>query len=714
MKKLVALLFVLAVLAACSTPTPEVIEKEVIVEKEVPVTVVVEKEVIVKEKVVETVEVEKEVVVEVEKIVEVTAVPVVSKYNEAPMLAGLVATGELPPVDERLPKDVQVIDVYESIGQYGGIWHTITWNASDPGNIKMKLYDPPWRWKPDYSGYESGLAKSFEMNDACTELTWHFREGIKWSDGEPFIPKVDFGFWWNDLVLDEDFKVVTVPWYLFQADGSTPMDVEFPDDYTMVWKNFKPNCIAPYIVAQGFWEFEPLITPKHYLSQFHPKYNSDVTDYEDLEQKRKWVENPAFPVLFAWHVESFTAGARTVFVRNPYYWKVDSEGNQLPYIDRIDVAEIPDKEVRVLELSTGRYEASFRGTDDPNDIPFLLEQAEGSGYHLQEGWMNGAGGWPMFIINQDYVPDEEIRDLLRNTTFRKGLSVAMNRERLIDVVWGGIGTPQQSTISPQAWHFASPEGQALFEEWQQSDAQYDPGLAESYFDEIGFVDADGDGWRDLPSGDELTLRIDCTASGLESHGQVVELAKEGWEAVGLRTQVNAVPDEQMNVMSDSSEIDIRGCWGLGDGPNFLVFPNWVVPVDNDRWAPLYGAWYKTLGTDKEGTELDLDPLDRNPPREEPPEGNPVWKLWELYDAARVEPDDQKRLELSQAIAQVHIDEGPFVIGTVANTPTFFSYLDYVGNIPTQEQLGLGGFTGPWIMVYFGAVYPEQFYYKNIE
>jgi len=233
-------------------------------------------------------------------------------------------------------------------------------------------------------------------------------------------------------------------------------------------------------------------------------------------------------------------------------------------------------------------------------------------------------------------------------------------------------------------------------------------------DGIGVVDADGDGWRDLPSGDALTLRIDCSASGLESDSAVIEIVTEGWNAVGIQTQVNSVSDEQMNVLQDSSEIDIHGCWGLGDGPNFLVFPNWVVPVDNDRWAPLYGAWYKTLGTDKEGTELDLAPLDRNPPREEPPEGSPIWKLWDLYDQARNEPDDAKRLALSQEIAQVHIDEGPFFWGTVANSPSIVAYLDYVGNVPTYDQLGLGGFTGPWIMVYFGAVYPEQFYFKNME
>ena len=629
---------------------------------------------------------------------EATAVPVptadVASANEAPMLQEMVRAGELPPLQERLPKDFQTIDVYESIGQYGGTWRTMTGNVADPGNIKMKLYDPPWRWKPDYTGYESGLAKSFEMNDACTELTWNFREGIKWSDGQPFIPKEDFGFWWNDLVLDEDFKVVTVPWYLYQADGSTPMDIEFPDDYTMVWKNFKPNCIAPYIVAQGFWEFEALIAPKHYLSQFHPDYNSDVTSYEDLELMRRWWENPDFPVLFAWHVESYTAGERTVLVRNPYYWKVDSEGNQLPYIDRIDVVNIADKEVRVLELSTGRYEASFRGTDDPNDIPFLLEQAESGDYHLQEGWMNGAGGWPMWIINQDYVPDEEIRDLLRNAEFRKGLSVALDRDRLIDVVWGGIGTPQQSTISPQAWHFASPEGQQLFQEWQQSDAQYDPELTKSYFDEIGFVDADGDGWRDLPSGAAFDLVIDFEQwGGAVVSTNAVEVFAGDLEEVGVKVIQNnlqgspdwGVRDKESTYMlrtAHASEVDI---W---------TYPDWLFPLrgggEGSRSWPMQGKWRSSGG--EEGWE--------------PEPGSVAARLQALYDQAVVEPDEEARHQIAYEAIRIHMEEGPFNLGAAGDQPMVVVVSDNMHNISTY------GVLGPWAPASPGNQHPEQYWIEE--
>jgi peptide/nickel transport system substrate-binding protein len=410
---------------------------------------------------------------------EPTDVPMISMYNEAPMLADMVAAGDLPPVEDRLPvaEDIQVITPVDSIGEYGGTWFNVTW-GDDPGNIRMVTYDPPVRWKPDYTGYEPGLVKAWEYNADGTELTWHFREGVKWSDGEPFTME-DMKFWWEDLANNPDIGFITAPWWGFDANADL-MTVTFPDDYTMVMNWGTPQWITTYIVAQGFWEWEPMMRPKHFLSQFHPTYNADADpEYTELDANKNWFQTPGYPTLFAWYLTEYTAGESFLMERNPYYWKVDTEGNQLPYIDFLDITIVPEKEVRVLELSQGKYDASFRGTDDPLDIPFLIEQSDAGNYEVGYGWMNGAGAWPGWLINQDYVPDEEIRELLRNVSFRKGLSVAIDRDRLIDVVWDGIGTPQQATISPQSWHFAGAEGQAVYEAWQQADAEYDPALAMS-------------------------------------------------------------------------------------------------------------------------------------------------------------------------------------------------------------------------------------------
>jgi len=624
---------------------------------------------------------------------------VVSKYKEAPMLAELVKAGKLPPVDERLPKDPPVVVPVESVGQYGGTWHGVSWDNSIP-NFKMKLYDPPVRWKPDYTGYEPGLAVSYEWSDDGKTITFRFREGVKWSDGEPFTMK-DMKFWWEDLALNEEYRVIQVPWWARNSDG-TPVTMEFPDDYTWVIKFDKAQWIMPYVLAQGFWEWEPLMKPMHYLQQFHPKYNS-AGAYEDLDKKDRWWENPDYPTLFAWHVVAYKVGELTTLERNPYYWKVDTEGNQLPYIDRLEVEIIPDPEVRTLQISQGKYEASFRGTDDPRNIPFLLEQAEANDYHIQEGWMNGAGAWPGWLINQDYHEEQdydpaketpkakEIRELLRNKLFRKGLSVALNRQRLIDVVWDGIGTPQQGTISPQAWHFQSEKGKKVFEEWAAADAEYDPELAKQRFDEIGFKDVDGDGFRELPSGEKFELILDLSDWG----GKLVatestEVFARDLEAVGIKTIIN-------NVIGQP-DANLRGNYGLYMLRNMHMseidlwtYPDWVFPLrgggEGSRAFPMQGLYYQTGG--KEGWE--------------PAPDSPAAKLQAIYKQGLEEPDIEKRHELVYEAIRIHIEEGPFALGASGDQPMPVVVKNNFHNVPTY------GVLGPWAPGSPGNTHPEQYW-----
>ena len=614
-------------------------------------------------------------------------------YKEAPMLAELVAAGQLPPVEERLPKpeDIMVVPVVDGIGQYGGTWYNVTGGA-DMNTIKMVLYDPPIRWKSDYTGYEPGLAKSYEWSEDGTEVTFHFREGVKWSDGEPFTMD-DMRFWWEDLALNPDFKVVQVPWWGFKSDG-TPMDVSFPDDYTMVMKWDRPQWITPYILAQGFWEWEDMMAPRHFLEQFHPKYNPDAT-YEDLEKKQKFEENPDFPVLFAWHIIEYTPAQRWVLERNPYYWKVDPEGNQLPYIDRMVVDYIPDEEVRVLEISQGKYDATFRGTQDPNNIPFLLEQAEANDFHIHEGAVNGAGGWPGWLINQDYADTtnenwEEIRAVLRDKNFRQGLSHAMDRQRIIDVAWDGIGYPTQGTISPQAWHFASEEGRKVYEEWRDSYIEYNPELAMQLFDTAGVVDADGDGCRDLPSGAAFTLVLDLTDWGTAAvNTPATEVFASNLKDVGICTLINNViglPDSDLRQReglfmlrtAHGSELDI---W---------TYPDWIFPLRENRAWPLEGKWRQTGGAEGE----------------QPEEGSPAARLQALYDQGVAEPDIEKRHEIVWEAIRIHIEEGPFYLGAAGDQPMPVVVKNNFHGIPELVILG------PWAPGSPGNLFPEQFWIEQ--
>ncbi|MFZ1756087.1 MAG: ABC transporter substrate-binding protein, partial [Caldilineaceae bacterium] len=620
--------------------------------------------------------------------------------HEAPQLHEMVLAGTLPPLEERIPAEPLVIETYSEIGQYGGTWHRYD-TSTDGSHLAMAMYAySPVHWVRDGLDKRPGLAKGWDFNEEKTEYNLYLREGMKWSDGVPFTAD-DFMYWWEDMALNPD-QPDSPPDYLIS--GGETAKVTKVDDYTL---NFKFAAPSPLFLDRlAMWpngvvpDSERLFVPKHYASQFHPKYNDAVTTYEEHDEKIDWRVNPEIPTVLPWTPVSYEPGTRLILERNPYYYAVDQGGNQLPYIDRVDVTFVENLEVSKLRVIAGEQEICGRPCKyQPLSELSVFKDAEDTVGLITELWDGGGGTGEMVYPNWTHL-DPQKRALYHNRDFRLALSHAIDRDKIQKIVYFGTGEKTTGTMSPKAIEFnANDEGKELYKQWRDLAVDFDLDKANSLLDAAGAVDANGDGIRDLPSGDELTLRIDCDANGLQNTGTsgAIEIIKEGWEAAGLHVTVNAVPSEQLGVMQDNSEIDIRGCWGVGDGPNFLVFPNWVVWTDNDRTAPLYGAWYKVIGTDKEGTELDKDPLDRNPPREEPPADDPAWKLWALYDAARQEPDDAKRLKLSQDIIRVHIEDGPFFLGTVGNEVTMVSRLDYVGNWPTREQTGTGGFTGPWIM-----------------
>ncbi|GAA4980675.1 hypothetical protein [Actinopolymorpha pittospori] len=156
----------------------------------------------------------------------------------------------------------------------------------------------------------------------------------------------------------------------------------------------------------------------------------------------------------------------------------------------------------------------------------------------------------------------------------------------------------------------------------------------------------------------------------------------------------------------------RADWGVGDGPNYLVYPQWVVPMEPSRWAPLEGQFYNVRGTPAEHTQRDVDPFRRTPPRMEPEKGGPIEKLWEIYDRSKVEPDELKRHQLAWELTKVHIEFGPFFHGSVANTPTLTVAHKDLRNVPVRENLAMGGFSQPWIHPTPAVYDPETYFWAN--
>ena len=624
-------------------------------------------------------------------LIAITALGLVSSqsmYNEAPALAEMVAGGELPPVDERLPAEPLVIETVEEIGQYGGTWRLVDNNDSNGWTQMTMNVEPFLKWNRDVNGFRPNIVTSWEWNDEATELTVNFRHGIKWSDGDPMTVD-DYLFWWNDMVLDEDVPV-NAPF------GTTVrgelMSVEKIDDYTLHFSFPHSNPLFMEYKSRGAYHSSIHIVPEHYMRQFHPAY-SDAEDATELVNRYNFgsrMHYPDKPTISAWMTVDYVASQRLVLERNPFYWKVDPEGNQLPYIDRLDV-EIPQgsaTELVALKGIAGELDMQVR---DVNllDVPLVLENQEAGDYRVIM-WSRGDYAWPWIIPMYDY-PDEDILDLMYMKEFRQAMSHAINRDRINEITSLGLATARQFSLSAESPEFQTPEGQEFYQEWAASYASYDPDLAGQLLDSIGVVDADGDGWRDRPDGSALELIVDIPAADTGSIDRM-DLVKEDWEAVGLKTVLNIIAGELVSARHLAGEIMIRA-WGSAAA--------WGLVSAATVWTPIEGVTYSVGGARigdyyNSGGERGVAPRP----------GSMLEQLQDAYtELISIVDPDEREAKLLEAY-QIHIDEGPITIGTIGEHP---SPVIVKNNFRNVQDFGL---VAGWDLAFPGTADPEQFFFDQ--
>jgi len=628
-------------------------------------------------------------------------------YGEAPQLGELVDSGQLPPVGDRLPQDPLVIDTWHEIGQYGGTWNRTT-TSEDFIFTPLLMYGFSFTRYDDNLAVVPGLAKSWESNEDKSVWTVHFREGTKWSDGEPFTVD-DIIFWWEEMALNEEHS--DVPPQFLKVSGKVAQ-LEKIDDYTIRFHFAGPQPVFDFNMAM--WTNAGLgarfIVPAHYLKQFHPDYSDSYSDYSEMEEKQDWWRNPDYPVLTAWKAAEYQAGKRLKLERNPYYYAVDEEGNQLPYIDEVDVRYAADMEVVKLKLTNGEIDMQIRPYMALMETS-LLKQNEVKGDYTTYMWESGSGSGPLVYTNWNH-PDSDKRELYRKPEFRQALSHAMDRDKIQKVLFLGMGRKTTGSFSPKTPEYSHfEEGQKVMEEWINSYVEYDPGKARDLLDELGVVDQNDDGWRELPNGEELKLRIDMDSGASTEYIDSSEMIKQDWREVGLKTIVNPMDGSKLGVMQTNAAFDIRDSWEwAGDH----MYPHWLYPIGNGRWAPLYGAWHMMKGTPGANEGLEEDPRDRTPPRAKPPEGGPIARLQEIYDKMKVEADLETRRQLIYEATKIHIDEGPFIIGTVAEFPVPFVVKNNFHNVPERSELGNGGLVFPWHIPHPAITNPPQYFISESE
>lgn len=597
-------------------------------------------------------------------------------YNEAPMLAERVAAGELPPVEERLPVNPEVVQPVDSIGVYGGTWNRAWRGVSDFHAYGRVTYDPVLRWPMDPSDpVQPGLAESWEWNEEGTELTLHFREGLRWSDGVPFTVD-DVIFWWEAIETDTNITAaIHAEWNV----GGEPMQLEKIDDNTIKLIFAAPNGLAETVGLAFHGHQWPMaferfgfFAPKHYLEQFHPAY-SDTGSYELFEEMASEF-NVDLPTMRAWKITQYEEGAPLMIAeRNPYYYRVDTEGNQLPYIDYIYFHLVEDVAgINAMGIA-GDLDMQARAIDLAQ-YPVYQENAEANDYHMLL-WPNAQASSLTLWFNMSY-PEENYRTLFQDLRFRRAMSHAIDRDTINQVSFLGQGVPRTEVVVPDSPHYIP--------ELENIHGEYDPDLAISLLDEIGLVRG-GDGFYTFPDGSELTVVIETslTATGLDDG---LELVTQWWNDVGVRTELEIETRDVFWPRAGANEVMVS-TWTTDRGLVPMVDPIYIFPFDERSWmAPAYGIWYKTGGAEGE------EPI---------PEFRAAM---ELYDEYTRTIDPARQVEIGRELVRMST-ENLWTLGTVGMVPNPVVVRNNFMNVADNH-------TADWIIMTPGTMNPAHFYFSD--
>jgi len=602
----------------------------------------------------------------------------ITKFAESPQLAELVKQGKLPPLEQRIPKNPLVVTPYEEIGQYGGTWRR-TWSGlSDSAGPYKLCSEHLVMFNKNGTKILPNVAESWKVSRDAKTYTFKLREGIRWSDGTPLTTE-DVVFWYEDIILNKDLTP-TIPNWL--TSGGKPLKLEKIDTYTFKVEFEEPNAL--FLISIGkMGGGHTFFAPKHYLKQFHPKYTpKEKLDelvkkaglqnwYQLFGNMNDFLQNPDLPVIYPWKATNLPTATLQIMERNPYYWKIDPEGNQLPYIDRITHTLLGSAgETAVLKAISGEVDMQERGLVIDN-YTLLMENRTKGNYRVLR-WPQGTGASPAILLNQN-VKDPVLRKIFEDRRFRIALSLAINREEINQLFYLGLGEPRQASIISGA-PFYDPE-------WEKAYAEYDPKKANEYLDKMGLTKRDKDGFRLRPDGKTLILTIEYSGDR-----PYMEVIKKYWEAIGVKVFLKPLERSLYVTRAQAGEIEV-GVWGFDRNVAILSDPGHLLgTVVEAPWAPLYATWYNTGGRGGEEPKGDIK------------------RIYELWDKVKSTIDEKQRDRYFKEIINLH-KKNIWMIGIVGEVPQLIVAKNNFRNIP-DGLLWDDNIRSP------KNARPEQFFFKK--
>ena len=608
-------------------------------------------------------------------------------YIETPALAEDIAAGRLPPVAQRLPAGPLVVPLAGNglaPGEHGGELRLLMGRSKDVrlmvvyGYARLVGYDRGYRLVPD-------LLEGVDVEEGRI-FTLRLRPGHRWSDGHPFTSE-DFRYYWEDVATHEALAPFGPP-RAYLVEGEPPR-FEVLDEHSVRYTWPRPNPF--FLPALAGARPEPLYAPAHYLEAFHARYTGEdaLRKLAREEGKRNWAAvhtsrfrpykntNPDLPTLQPWVNTTAPPSQRYVFVRNPWFHRVDTNGRQLPYIDRV-VMNISDGKLVPAKTGAGESDLQARHLSF-NDYTFL-KQSEKRNAKQVRLWETTRGAHVALYPNLN-VEDSGWRALLRDVRFRRALSLATDRHEINQVIYFGLATEGNDTV-----HAKGP----LYDEGYRTRwARFDLDAANALLDEIGLVERNDEGIRLMPDGRPLEIIVETAGEDTEQT-DVLELVGWTWKEAGIKLFSKPLQREVFRNRIFSGQTVVSVWSGIENGlPVPDMSPRGLAPTSQDQYQwPRWGQHYESAGASGEAPAL-----------------APARELVALNRGWLSAPDTAARRTIWKRMLEIRADN-VFSIGIVSGVPQPVVVDARLRNVPEQ---GIYNWDPG---AHFGIYRPDTFWFED--
>ncbi|MEH6646474.1 ABC transporter substrate-binding protein [Sulfitobacter sp.] len=608
--------------------------------------------------------------------------------QESSFWASEVRSGDMPPAAMRIPTEPLVVDLEakgRSLGKQGGTLRTLVSRSKDIRQMVVYGYARLVGFAPDYT-LQPDILRNVEI-EGERRFTLHLRAGHRWSDGTPFTSD-DFAYWWNNVANNDEISPSGLPDWM-TVDGKVGT-VSFPDPLTVVFEWETPNSNFLPLLAQASPPF--IYRPAHYLKQFH----IDFADPEFLKEQiadarvRSWAalhnkrdnmykfDNPDQPTLQPWMNASGDASSRNVFVRNPYFHRIDTVGTQLPYIDVVEMTVVGDGLI-AAKSNAGQVDLQARGLGF-RDVAILKKGQVDGGNYRTFLWQNGAASQIAIYPNLNFA-DPVWRKVMRDVRFRRALSLGIDRRMINRALYFGLANEGGMTALDRSPLYDS----ANLAAWSRLDIDY----ANVLLDQMGLTERAPNGLRLLPDGRPMEFVIE-TAGERQEEENALTIITDTWRELGIRLIMRPLDRDILRSRIYAGTGMAAVWYGWDNGlPRAETSPKYLAPTQQDFFAwPKWGQYYQTRGQTGEAPDMEA----------------PKRLLQLEYDWAHTNDADE-RTAIWAEMLDIHAQQ-QFGIGILSGAPQPVVVSDQLRNVP---EMGIWAYDPG---AHFGIHRIDEFYFED--